>query len=140
MQKFELTGDHRRWASSRARSKRYRRPKQFWLDLIEKQRGLCAFSHVPLLFGSADGTPIKGSHSQHPVYAVVDHISPGSDSRGYMIVSNDLNDLKGHLNLKLFGALRRTAAWKRLMRRWRGQAESDHRNRNAFRAIRRGEG
>ncbi len=75
VRKFELTPDHQRWANVPVRRRRYRRPKKFWLDLIAKQRGLCALSRAPLLFGSADGTPIKGGQSQHPIYAVADHCS-----------------------------------------------------------------
>jgi hypothetical protein len=138
VRKFELTPDHQRWASAPVRTSRYRHPKKYWLELIAKQRGLCAFSRAPLLFSSADGTPVKGGQSQHPIYAVVDHRSPGSDSLGHQIVSNDLNDLKGHLNPELFDALRRTKEWKRLMRRWRAQAVNNPRDREAFRAIRRG--
>ena len=138
MDVFILTPDHERWANVRLRTREYKRPKPFWLDLITQQRGLCAFSGAPLLFGSSDGTPVAGGHSQHPIYAVVDHSSPGTDSHGYQIVSNDLNDLKGHLNPELFDALRRTNAWMLLMERWRKQALVDSSDRSAFRLLRRG--
>lgn len=138
MKRFELTLDHHRWASAPQRKRRYRRPTSFWLALIESQRGLCALSDAPLLFHAAAGTPLKGGHSQHPIYAVVDHLSPANDQGGFQIVSNDLNDLKGHLPRDLFGALQRTRTWKALMRRWREQALRDPYDREAFRALRQG--
>ena len=139
MGNFQLTSDHHRWAGTTQRRRKYRRPKSYWLELIAHQRGRCAFSGAPLLFQSAAGTPVTGGQSQHPIYAVVDHRSPGTDELGYQVVSNDLNDLKGHLNPRLFNALRKTKAWKELMRRWREQALNDPNDRKAFWVIRRGE-
>jgi hypothetical protein len=133
---FTLTPDHRRWAASAQR--KYGQGLEYWLSLIASQRGLCALSRAPLLFDAHAGTPVAGGDSQHPIYAVVDHCLPGSDEQGHQIVSNDLNDLKGHLPAAPFAALRRTRAWKDLMAAWREQVLKDPNDRDAFRAIRRG--
>ena len=131
---FELTADHYRWAK-RARRK-YGQSKEYWLELIARQCGRCAFSGAPLFFNSAAGTPVAGGHSQHPLYAVVDHSWPGSDQHGHEIVSNDLNDLKGHLPPELFAAQQRTKAWKQMMIRWREEAIQKPEDRSIFHALR----
>ncbi len=135
MDEFDLRGDHRRWAKSARR--KYRRSLRYWLDLIAKQRGLCAFSGVPLRFDSQSGTPKKGGPGVHPIYAAVDHCSPGCDDGGHEIVSYDLNDLKGHLPLDCFLELKAAGAWQHLMDKWREQARLNPDDRDAFRRIRR---
>jgi hypothetical protein len=131
---FVLNDDHKRWA--RSANRKYGGGVNYWLCMIRKQRGLSILSKAPLLFDATSGTPVAGGHSQHPLYAVVDHCSPGIDEHGHQIVSNDLNDLKGHLPVALFSALRRTSAWRELMKRWRKQALCDPGKRAAFHALR----
>lgn len=130
-----LTEDHERWVK-RACGK-YRRPREYWRELIRRQYGSCAFSGAPLFFDATSGTPIKGGVSQHPLYAVVDHCAPGSDDYGHEIVCNDLNDIKGHLPYACFQALRGTEAWQQFMLRWRQQAEINP-DRETLKALRRG--
>lgn len=134
-QKFSLTADHRRWAKSAKR--KYGQPMAHWLELIESQQGRCVFSEAPLLFDSASGTAQKNGHGVHPLYAAVDHCAPGCDTLGHQLVSYDLNDLKGHLPPACFKDLCATPSWKRLMQRWREQAERDPSDRDALRSIRR---
>lgn len=136
MRDFQLTPEHRRWA--RSASRKYSRPLRYWIELITKQQGLCAFSEVQLRFDSESGTPQKGGAGVHPIYAAVDHCSPGSDDAGHEIVSYDLNDLKAHLPLDCFSDLKATPSWQRLMEKWRAQATLDPHDREAFRRIRRG--
>src|SRR5262245_13034434 len=82
--------------------------------------------------------PTPGDQGAHPIYAAVDHCSPGCEDLGHEIVSYDLNDLKGHLPPDCFADLRQCLSWKRLMENWRKQAHQNPNDRNAFRAIRRG--
>lgn len=131
---FELMPDHQRWAQ-RARGK-YGRTKEAWLNLIALQEGCCALSGAPLLFDAQSGTPVAGGQGAHPLYAAVDHIAPGRSDHGYQIVSYDLNDLKGHLPVRLFRCLQSTEAWQELMSAWREQALKDAHDRDAFRCIR----
>lgn len=136
MSKEFLVGDeHRRWARNAQR--KYGGTMRYWLELISKQRGCCAFSGVRLRFDPASGTPKAGGPGAHPLYAAVDHTAPGSDELGHEIVSYDLNDLKGHLPPDCFAELRAARPWKRLMRAWRDQATNDPNDRAAFRRIRR---
>ena len=131
-----FTDDHLRWAKSAQR--KYGHTAQYWLDLIAKQDGCCAFSGAALRFDARSGTPIAGGPGAHPLYAAVDHTSPGSDDLGHEIVSYDLNDLKGHLPSDCFAELRLTKSWRRLMDQWRQQALENSDDRGAFRSIRRG--
>lgn len=133
---FQITADHHRWAKSAAR--KYGHGKSYWLELIARQQGRCNFSGVQLLFDAASGTPIAGGQGVHPIYAAVDHCSPGCDDLGHQIVSYDLNDLKGHLPPDCFKDLCSNPSWKELMNKWREQAEQSTENREAFRSIRRG--
>lgn len=133
---FELNSDHNRWAK-RAQQK-YGRTKAYWLELIVQQEGRCGFSGALLRFDSPSGTAQAGGLGVHPIYAAVDHCSPGCDDLGHEIVSFDLNDLKGHLPPECFADLRSTPSWKSLMDRWQQQAETNHDDRGAFRAIRKG--
>jgi hypothetical protein len=131
-----LTADHRRWAKNAQR--KYKRTIKYWLDFIDQQRGRCAFSRARLRFDRASGTPQTGGLGAHPLYATVDHTTPGSDDLGHEIVSYDLNDLKGHLPTDCFRDLQATPSWRRLMDEWRIQANTDPDDRAAFRRIRRG--
>jgi hypothetical protein len=108
-----------------------------WLARIQKQRGLCALSDAPLRFDSKSGTAVAGGRGVHPLYAAVDHVSPGSTAHGHQIVSYDLNDLKGHLPKRLFDALKRTRAWKDLMDAWRTHAHAERADHATFRSLRR---
>jgi len=134
--KFNFTTDHHRWAKSAQRKYGYTR--KYWLDLVAEQKSRCAFSGVMLRFDAASGTPEAGGHGVHPIYAAVDHRYPGSDKLGHQIVCYDLNDLKGHLPPDCFEDLCASASWKKLMERWRKQAEIDPDNRDAFKKIIRG--
>lgn len=130
---FEINSHHKRWASNA--KQRYGRAREYYLELVRVQEGRCAFSDVPLLFDAADGTPVKGGHGCHPLYAALDHRAPGSDEQGHHVVCYALNDLKGHLPHDCFIALVETAAWQRLMAAWRHQASLDSSNRKSFYAL-----
>ncbi len=135
---FAITEDHKRWA--RGAQRKYGRRTQDWVDLIKHQQGRCALSGAPLLFEAVHGTAIAGGLGVHPLYAAVDHVSPGRDHHGHQIVSYDLNDLKGHLPVAIFDELRICSSWRRLMRAWRAQAIKNPHDRQALRRLRRGEG
>jgi len=117
--KFYLTREMRSWV------KRKRRilPEKELIRLIEEKKNRCALSGVKMRFDKRSGTPVRG-RGCHPLYASVDHLSPGDNKKGYQIVCYALNDLKGHLPLDCFEALQETAAWKNLMRAWRYQWEN----------------
>ncbi len=104
-------------------------------ELIIKQKGRCALSGALIIFDKAYGNPNTNRRGCHPLYAAVDHVSPGNKEYGHQIVCYDLNDLKGHLPNKVFIALRNTSAWKDLMRQWKSQAENNPMDINAFKAL-----
>jgi hypothetical protein len=133
---FVITDDHHRWAKSAAH--KYGNGKSYWLELISRQQGECAFSGVKLLFDAESGTAVAGGKGVHPIYAAVDHCCPGCDDLGHQIVSYDLNDLKGHLPADCFRDLCSTPSWQELIAKWRIQAEQSTGNREAFRNILRG--
>lgn len=131
---FQITEDHERWAKNAKR--KYKKPKQFWLDLIKKQNGKCALTQAGLLFNKKAGTPKKGKGKGcHPLYAAVDHINPSRANKGFQILCYDINDLKGHLPIPLFDDLIKTKAWKKLVKNWGKAADSSPRKRNTFKKI-----
>jgi hypothetical protein len=101
-------------------------------DLLRKQNYRCNLSGAPLIFDKELGTPQKGGPGVHPLYPTVDHIECGTAKRDHQIVCYALNDVKGHLPYECFEALRSTAPWNKLMKRWCSLAESDPHNRDAF--------
>ncbi|APH11925.1 hypothetical protein ASJ33_01530 [Dehalococcoides mccartyi] len=103
--------------------------------LIIKQEGRCALSGALMIFDKTWGTPKINGQGCHPLYAAVDHISPGNREHGHQLVCYDLNDLKGHLPKKVFTELQNTSAWKDLMQQWRSQSENDPTNIAAFKAL-----
>lgn len=103
--------------------------------LIIKQRGRCALSGALMIFDKTWGTPKINGQGCHPLYAAVDHISPGNREHGHQLVCYDLNDLKGHLPKKVFSELQKTSAWKDLMQQWRSQSENDPTDIAAFKAL-----
>lgn len=131
MSDFEITSDHRRWA--RARQRDNGGSTGDYVELIQLQQGVCIFSGVPLLFDSRYGTSKTGGPGCHPLYASLDHCAPGGAE--CWIVCYALNDLKGHIPAECFDALRKTAAWKRLMERWYRQFARNWRDREAFYAL-----
>ena len=129
---FVLTEEQKKWAE---RGKRGASAAEL-RALVVKQSGLCALSSVTLLFNKKkDGTAIAEGEGCHPLYAAVDHIDPGNPKGGHQIICYALNDLKGHLPVECFEALKGTEAWRDLMRRWRELAERDSTNRKAFRRL-----
>ncbi len=90
--------------------------------LIIKQRGRCALSGALMIFDKTLGNPNVNKQGCHPLYAAVDHISPGNREHGHQLVCYDLNDLKGHLPKKVFIELQKTSAWRNLMQQWRSQS------------------
>ncbi len=125
---MKLTPDQLHWAKNR---KQGLSPTQL-RDMVAKQKGLCALSKVAMNFDVRDRTPITGGRGCHPLSPAVDHIDPGNEESERQIVCYALNDLKGHLPVECFDALKRTKAWKELMARWRELAEKDRGNREAF--------
>ena len=59
----------------------------------------------------------------HPLYATIEHLEPKAMSHGFGIVCYHLNDVKGQLPFDCFEALRKTDAWKALMKRWNAMAK-----------------
>src|SRR5205823_1505688 len=117
------------------RQRMYGRTQSYYLDLIARQGGRCAFSRVLLRFDAVSGTSIAGGLGCHPLYAALDHTAPGSDHEGHQIVSYALNDLKGHLPYDCFHALAQSPAWQRLMHAWRVQEAEDTEDREGFYAL-----
>jgi hypothetical protein len=100
-----------------------------------KQKGKCALSRASLLFDKSQGTPQKGGDGVHPLYPAVDHKECGNVERGHQIVCYALNDVKGHVPFEYFESLKRTKAWRRLMKQWRSLADEGSRDRKAFRRL-----
>ena len=125
---MELKPEQERWV---ARRRQGVAPTLLRSTLI-KQRGKCALSGVEMLFDIAEGTPQTGGRGCHPMYPAVDHIDPGNHTGGHQIVCYALNDLKGHLPLDCFDALKATAAWKALMANWQEQVARNRNDRSAF--------
>lgn len=133
MLKFKITENQKQWAI-RASRKKYKKNRQFWEDLIQKQNGRCALTKAPLLFDKKNGTPQKSDKGCHPLYASVDHINPGRTDHGFGIVCYDINDLKAHLPLPLFNALKQTKEWNRFIKKWKKTAESSE-NRHILKKL-----
>jgi hypothetical protein len=113
-EEYELTPAQVEWA----RRRRHGLSPSKLKDLIKKQKGLCALSGARLLFDKEYGNANVNTDGCHPLYAAIDHISPGTDLCGHQIVCYDLNDLKGHLPNKIFKELEVTKAWQQLMKDW----------------------
>lgn len=103
--------------------------------LIIKQRGRCALSGALMIFDKVYGNPNINKKGCHPLYAAIDHVSPGNSEYGHQLVCYDLNDLKGHLPRKVFIELQETPAWKNLMHQWRSQSENNPMDIAAFKAL-----
>jgi len=71
----------------------------------------------------------------HPLFAELDHISPGSDHQGLQVICRSLNGIKGSLPYFLFSELVNLPSWTALMDRWRNQALLDHTDREAFQQL-----
>ena len=104
-------------------------------ELVIRQKGLCALSGAVMIFDKSYGNPNINRRGCHPLYAAVDHVSPGNEEFGHRIVCYDLNDLKGHLPNKVFMELQNTFAWKHLMQQWKSQAENNPMDIDAFKAL-----
>lgn len=115
---YRLSEDQEKWV--RARTARYRLPRELLRNIIRKQRGCCAWSSVPMRFDTSSLTP----PTDH-IAAVLDHSSPGSDADGHHIVCHYLNDTKGKMPRYLFEALRRTPEWQKAMLRMIDQFKRD---------------
>lgn len=126
-----MTKFQREWASKR---KQKVSPPKLRL-LVEKNRGCCGLSGAKMIFNKKQGTPQKEGNGCHPLYAAVDHISPGNPQAGFQLICYALNDLKGHLPLACFKALSKTKAWKELMRKWKQQAQKNTNSRGIFRNL-----
>ena len=114
MSEFELTQGQKWWIESRSRA--WDQPRSRLREMLMAQRGLCALSEVRLEFGR------ESSDMQHPLFAELDHIAPGTEDEGLQIICRALNRAKGRLPYFLFMALKETDEWKGLMVRWRAQA------------------
>lgn len=128
MDEFKLNPSQKSWASKR---KQRVPPTQLKRKLI-KQRGLCALSGAPLMFDRSECTTEKGGHGCNPLWPAVDHIDPSNPNSDFQIVCHRLNDLKGFMPLDCFNALRRSGPWKRLMCKWKEQAERNPKDRDAL--------
>lgn len=114
---FKINQDHERWIKN-ARQK-YKQTAEFWRKLIQDQEGKCELSHIKLLFDAENGTCKKSGHGCHPLYASVDHKNPSREDHGFQIICYDINDLKGHLPIPLFEALKKTPEWRRFVEKWK---------------------
>ena len=128
---YRLTPDQKAWANKRRQGLNPSHLEK----LVIKQKGRCALSGALMIFDKAYGNPNINRRGCHPLYAAVDHVSPGNEEYGHQIVCYDLNDLKGHLPNKVFMELQNTSAWKDLMQQWKSQAENDRMDINAFKAL-----
>ena len=88
-----------------------------------------------MTFDVNEGRPVKGGNGCHPLYPAVDHVDPGNSNGGHQIVCNALNDLKGHLPVECFEALKKTNAWNELMKQWVAQANENRTDRDAFKKL-----
>ncbi|MEA5389930.1 hypothetical protein VB738_01525 [Cyanobium gracile UHCC 0139] len=122
---FEVQEVHLWWAEARA--KRWGLPKSGLLKLLSANHGTCQLSGVQLFFG--DG------HQQHPLFAELDHRSPGSDHLGVQVICRSLNRIKGSLPYVLFADLVAQPSWSGLMERWRHQALLDPMDHEAFERL-----
>jgi hypothetical protein len=129
--RYELSELEKEWAS---KGRQGLSPMEL-RGLLIKQRGRCALSHVPLDFDKKLRTPQAGGLGCHPLSPAVDHIQCGTPKGERQIVCYALNDVKGHLPLACFKALKRTKAWKQFMGEWKLQAKKDRNNREAFTEI-----
>jgi len=129
MQKeYLLTKSQKEWAS---KPKQKVSPSKLKL-LVKENRGCCGLSGVKMIFDKKQGTPESGGKGSHPLYATVDHVSPGNPKAGFQLICFALNDLKGHLPLACFKALSKTKAWQELMRKWKQQAQKNPNDRDTF--------
>ena len=128
LDEFTLNLLQERWASKRRQGV----PASVLKRTLVGQKGFCALSRAPMVFDVSERTPQKGGPGCHPLCPAVDHIDPGNPTGGIQIVCYALNDLKGHLPLDCFKALRRCKSWKLLMLRWRRQAEKEPKDRAAL--------
>jgi hypothetical protein len=107
-------------------------------ERISQTRGRCEWSNAPLYFEASEfGTAKESGVGCHPLYAAIDHSAPGMIEHGFQIVSYALNDIKGHLPLSCFAALKRTHAWKEFMKKWHHQSSINPQDRTAFTLLRR---
>ncbi|MBM2832523.1 MAG: hypothetical protein HW414_1575 [Dehalococcoidia bacterium] len=128
---MKLTEQQKKWEKWASR-KRQGASAEELRKLLRTQKGRCAFSDVEMVFEKTEGTPIRSGRGCHPLYPAVDHKDPGNSEGGYRIICYALNDVKGHLSLDCFRALRRTKAWHTLMEQWRQQAAKNKTDRKAF--------
>lgn len=126
----KLTPTQKSWASKKKQGVSPPELRQ----LVIQQRGRCKLSGVEMVFDKKEGTAISGGNGCHPLYAAVDHISPGK-SDDFQVICYALNDLKGHLPWDCFKILTKTKPWGNLMRKWRSQAKKDPNNRAAFKNL-----
>jgi len=121
---MKLNPQQERWASKRRQGV----AKKVLRSLLIQQECKCALSGAKMIFDKRQCTPVAGKGC-HPLYASVDHKDPGNPD--CQIVCYALNDLKGHLPLNCFNALKETIEWRSLMKRWK-QAACNPANRGAF--------
>jgi hypothetical protein len=122
---FEIQDVHLWWAEARA--KRWGLPKSELLRLVSATQGTCYLSGVQLLFG--DG------RQEHPLFAELDHVSPGSEHLGFQVICRSLNRVKSSLPNFLFADLVAQPSWSGLMERWRAQALCDPNDLMAFQRL-----
>jgi hypothetical protein len=117
---YKLSQEQKTWAK---RKRQGVKSKELESILI-RQKGRCKLSGVPMIFDLRLRTPSKGRGGGcHPLSPAVDHIDCGNVKGGFQIVCYALNDVKGHLPLQCYKALKRTQAWNDLMEDWRRRAE-----------------
>ena len=122
---FEIQDVHLWWAEARA--KRWGLPESELLRLVSANHGTCYLPGVQLIFG--DG------HQEHPLFAELDHVSPGSEHLGFQVICRSLNRVKGSLPNFLFADLVAKPSWSGLMEGWRAQALCDAQDLKAFQRL-----
>jgi hypothetical protein len=75
---------------------------------------------------------IQDGYQHHPLFAKLDHRSPGSDHLGFQFICGSLNRVKGSLPFFLFSDLVAQPSWLCLMERWRSQTLLDPMEVEAF--------
>jgi len=78
---------------------------------------------------------IQDGYQHHPLFAELDHRSPGSEHLGFQVIFGSLNRVKGSLPYCLFSDLVAQPSWSGLMERWRRQALLDPMDVEAFERL-----
>jgi hypothetical protein len=72
--------------------------------------------------------PLDLDNSKSPLYPTAEHVTPGKDSAGYMVVASAINDMKSDLDLdefkKVLPLLGRIVSKKGTEKDWKALAKA----------------